>query len=35
MTNKNILVIGGAGFIGSAIIRYSINKVTKGRKNDD
>lgn len=35
MTNKNILVTGGVGFIGSAVVRYSINKVTKGRKNDD
>ncbi len=34
MTNKNILVTGGAGFIGSEVVRYSINKVTKGIKND-
>ena len=34
MTNKNILVTGGAGFIGSAVVLYSINKVTKDRKND-
>ncbi len=35
MTNKNILVTAGAGSIESAVVRYSINKVTKGRKNDN
>ena len=35
MSNKNILVTGGAGCIASGVVRYSINKVSKGRKNDN
>ena len=35
MTNKNILVTGGAGFIGSAVIRYLINKTNNNVLNID
>lgn len=35
MTNKNILVTGGAGFIGSAVIRYLINETNSNVLNID
>lgn len=35
MTNKNILVTGGAGFIGSAVIRYLINETNNNVLNID
>ena len=35
MTNKNILVTGGAGFIGSAVIRYLINETNNNVLNVD
>jgi dTDP-glucose 4,6-dehydratase len=35
MTNKNILVTGGAGFIGSAVIRYLINETNSNILNID
>lgn len=35
MTNKNILVTGGAGFIGSAVIRYLINETNINVLNID
>lgn len=35
MTNKNILVTGGAGFIGSAVIRYLINETDSNVLNID
>ena len=35
MMNKNILVTGGAGFIGSAVIRYLINETNNNVLNVD
>lgn len=35
MTNKNILVTGGAGFIGSAVVRYIINSTDNRVLNVD
>ncbi|VXB17943.1 dTDP-glucose 4,6-dehydratase [Enhydrobacter sp. AX1] len=35
MSNKNILVTGGAGFIGSAVIRYLINETNNNVLNID
>lgn len=35
MTNKNILVTGGAGFIGSAVTRYLINETNSNVLNID
>lgn len=35
MTNKNILVTGGAGFIGSAVVRYIINSTDNRVLNID
>ena len=35
MTNKNILVTGGAGLIGSAVIRYLINETNNNVLNID
>ena len=35
MMNKNILVTGGAGFIGSAVIRYLINETNSNVLNID
>lgn len=35
MTNKNILITGGAGFIGSAVIRYLINETNSNVLNID
>lgn len=35
MSNKNILVTGGAGFIGSAVIRYLINETNSNVLNID
>ena len=35
MTNKNILVTGGAGFIGSAVIRYLISETNSNVLNID
>ena len=35
MTNKNILVTGGAGFIGSAVTRYLINETNNNVLNID
>ena len=35
MTNKNILVTGGAGFIGSSVIRYLINETNNNVLNID
>ena len=35
MNNKKILVTGGAGFIGSALIRYIINNTNHSVVNVD